>query len=92
MAQRTRPALSDDRRLRLVAELRIHAQVEEQARLNKCVHISMAYDAGMTLAAIAEVYNISRDTAQRWKAEGERERERRRGGDPERSGESEQVS
>jgi transposase len=81
--------MTEARRRKLVGELRLYAELEEQATLDKYVHVALANAAGMSLRAIAEVYDVSRDTAQRWKDAGERERERRRSGDPERSGELE---
>lgn len=74
--------LTPERREALRAELRLFEQLEQRATMDKYVHVAMANAAGMTLREIAEVYDISPDTAQRWKDAGERERERHRGGDP----------
>lgn len=74
--------LTPERREALKAELRLFQQLEQRATLDKCVHVAMANATGLTLREIAEVYDISPDTAQRWKDTGERERERLKGGDP----------
>lgn len=83
MPRRAKPALSPERRQALAAELRMYEQLEERATLDKYVHVSRAYDAGMTVRDIGKVYGVQSSTATRWKDAGERERERRRtGGDP----------
>ena len=91
MARRTTPDLPPERRQALAAELRLYGELEERATLDKYVHVSRAYDAGMTVLEIAEIYDVSGNTAHRWKDAGERERERRRGGDPDRPGEREPI-
>lgn len=78
MARRIAPKLSLPRRRALEAELLAYAELRLQAELDQKVHISRAFDAGMTLAEIAEKLDISNNTAHRWKNEGERERERLR--------------
>lgn len=88
MPPRARPPLPPERRQALEAELRLLAAMEERAALDKYVHVSRCYDAGMSLGDVAAVYGVSRDTAMRWKDAGERERERRRRGEPERPVES----
>lgn len=82
MPRRVLPDLPLARKRKLVAELAMLADLEAQATLDKHVHVAMAYEAGMTLREIAEVYRISPDTARAWKDTGERERSRRRSGDP----------
>jgi transposase len=87
MPRRARPPLPLQRRQALEAELRLYAEMEQRAALDKYVHVSRAFDAGMSVREIAEVYGIGHATAARWKDAGEREREKRRSGDTERSGE-----
>lgn len=65
------------RRASLIAALKAHAEVEEQARLDKYVQVAEASAAGMTVREIAEVFGIGSGTATRWKAAGESEQERR---------------
>lgn len=79
---RRRTDLTDERRQALVAELRLFGSMEERAAMDKYVHIAMASEAGMSLRDIAEVYAVSQETARTWKAKGEQERARRRGGTP----------
>jgi transposase len=66
--------------------------LEDRAALDKYVHVSRCFDAGMSVREIADVYGVSSSTATRWKDAGERERERRRSGDPDRPGEPEPIS
>lgn len=73
-----RTALSGDRRQALAAELRLFGAMEARAAMDKYVHIAMASEAGMSLRDIAEVYDVSAETARSWKAKGEAERERLR--------------
>lgn len=83
MPRRATPDLPPERKQALRAELRIFAALERRAELDKLVHASRSYDAGLSLEEIAEELEVSKNTAHRWKDEGERERERRkRGGDP----------
>lgn len=91
MPRRARPSLPPERRAALEAELRLFGEQEQRATLDKYVHVSRAYDAGMTTREIAAVYGVTSDTASRWKDAGERERERRRSGDPDRPGEQQPV-
>jgi DNA invertase Pin-like site-specific DNA recombinase len=88
MPRRSTPDLSPARRQTLVAELRMHGELEDRASLDKYVHVSRAFDAGMTVRDIADVYGVSSSTATRWKEAGERERERRRRGGAERDPQS----
>lgn len=82
MPRRATPDLPPERRQALKAELRIFAALERRAALDKLVHVARSYEAGMSLEEIAEDLGVSKNTAHRWKDEGERERERRRGGEP----------
>lgn len=91
MPRRAKPDPPPERRQALAAELRMHQQLEDRATLDKYVHVSRAVDAGMTVRDIAEVFGIGSATATRWKAAGDRERERRRSGDFEPPGEREPV-
>lgn len=95
MPRRAMPELPPERRQALVAELRLLAAIEKdvaaRAALDKYVHVSRAYDAGMTTREIAAVYGVSPDTAKRWKDLGERERERRHSGGTDRPGEPDPV-
>jgi len=83
--------LSDERRQALAAELRLLGELEQRATLDKYVHVSRAYDAGMSQREIGAIFGVSGNAVYHWKEAGERERERRRSGDPERPGESEPV-
>lgn len=87
MPRRAKPELTPERRQALAAELRMYEQLEQRATLDKYVHVSRCFDAGMTVRDIAEVYGIGSGTATRWKDAGERERDRRRSGDTDRPGE-----
>lgn len=82
MPRRATPDLPPERRQALKAELRIFAALERRAVLDKLVHVARSYEAGLPLDEIAEDLGVSKNTAHRWKDEGERERERRRQGDP----------
>jgi transposase len=83
MPRRSTPDLPPSRRQALVAELRMHGELEARAALDKYVHVSRAFDAGMTVRDIADVYGVSSSTTTRWKVWGEQERARRRQGDTE---------
>jgi hypothetical protein len=76
--------LPPERRQALEAELRLLAELEARATLDKYVHVSRAYDAGMTTRDMAPVFGVKSSTISRWKDAGEKERERRRSGDPDR--------
>lgn len=82
MPRRATPKLTSARRAALETELRLLQLLEERAKLDKYVHVSMAFDAGMTVRDLADVFGTSSSTATTWKAQGEQERERRRGEDP----------
>lgn len=83
MPRRAVPAdLTPERRKAIVGDLRFYKDRQRQAELEKLVYVAMAFAAGMPLEEIAEAMDISKNTAHRWKDEGERERERRRRGDP----------
>jgi transposase len=84
MPRRAKPELTPERRQALEAELRLYAELEHRATLDKYVHVSRAFDAGMTVREIADVYGIGSGTATRWKEAGERERSHRRSGGAER--------
>lgn len=75
--------LPPERRQALEAELRLLAELEARATMDKYVHVSRAYDAGMTTRDLGEIFEVASGTASRWKDAGERERERRRRGDAE---------
>lgn len=91
MPRRATPELPPERRQALEAELRLLGELETRATMDKYVHVSRAYDAGMTTRAIARVFGVTSDTASRWKDAGERERQRRRSGDPDRPGELDPI-
>lgn len=80
MPARSRPPLTTAAKRKLVMELAMLGELKEQAVLDIYVHVSRAYDAGMTVREIADVYGVTPTTATRWKDAGERERERRRRG------------
>lgn len=82
MPRRATPDLPPERKQALRAELRMFAALERRAELDKLVHVARSYEAGMSLEEIAADLEVSKNTAHRWKDEGERERERRRRGDP----------
>lgn len=90
MPARTRPPLTAAARRKLVMELEMYGELEAQATLDKYVHVSRAYDAGMTVTELSAVYGIAPDTARRWKDMGERERDKRRREGPHGPGEREQ--
>jgi hypothetical protein len=92
MPRRAMPDLPPERRAALIDELRFLQQLEDRARLDKYVHTSRAYDAGMTVRDLAAASGITSGQATKWKAWGEQERARRRSEDPGRSGELGQVS
>jgi hypothetical protein len=75
--------LPPERRQALEAELRLLADLESRATMDKYVHVSRAYDAGMTTRDLAQVFDVTSGTASRWKDAGERERQRRKAGDSE---------
>lgn len=75
--------LPPERRQALEAELRLLADLESRATMDKYVHVSRAYDAGMTTRDLAQVFDVTSGTASRWKDAGERERQRRKSGDSE---------
>lgn len=81
MANRATSGLLPERKQALRAELRILAALERRAELDKLVHVARSYEAGLSLEEIAEDLEVSKNTAHRWKNEGQRERERRRRGD-----------
>lgn len=83
MPRRATPDLPPERRKALEVELRLLAALEARAALDKYVHVSRSFDAGMTVRDIADVYGVSSSTATRWKEAGEHERKRRRAGDSE---------
>lgn len=87
MPPRVKPDLPPERRQALEAELRLYAELERRATLDKYVHVSRAFDAGMTVRDLGTVLGVTSDTATRWKDLGERERDYRRSGGAERSGE-----
>lgn len=89
MPPRPKILLTAERRAALAAELTMYGQREERARLDKYVHVSRAFDAGMTLRDIAAVYCVSSGSIATWKELGEKERDRRRSGDPDELGERE---
>lgn len=76
MARRAVPDLPEPRKAALKAELRLLAEQERRAALDKMIHVSRSYDAGMSLDEIAAALEVSKNTAHRWKDEGERERAR----------------
>lgn len=77
MARRaTPPDLSESRKAAIAAELRLLARQERQAAMDKYVHVSRSYEAGLSLEEIAAELEVSKNTVFRWKNEGERERER----------------
>jgi len=78
MPHRARPHLTPERRNALVTELRILHALKLRAERDMLVHVSRSYDAGMTVRDIAAAIDIDSGTATRWKAAGEKERERRR--------------
>lgn len=78
MARRAMPDLPEPRKAALEAELRLLAEQERRAALDKMVHVSRSYDAGMTLDEIAQSLEVSKGTAGNWKDAGERERAARR--------------
>lgn len=80
MARRAVPDLPEPRKAALAAELRLLAEQERRAALDKFIHVSRSYDAGMSLDEIAVELDVSKNTVHRWKNEGERERERLRQG------------
>lgn len=95
MPRRAKVDVPEPRRAAMLRDLRILAELEEQARLDKVMYVSKMYDAGMELREIAEAVGVTAPTALRWKREGEAERERQRNlrgsGDPGRSGEPEPI-
>ena len=82
MVRRLMPDITPAARAGFEAELRLLAELEQRATLDKYVKVSEAYDAGMTVRDIGEVYAISADTATRWKDYGAIERARRAAPDP----------
>lgn len=76
MARRAVPDLPEPRKAALAAELRLLAGQERRSALDKMIHVSRSYDAGMSLDEIAAELEVSKNTAFRWKEEGERERAR----------------
>jgi len=77
MSRRKLPAMSTGERAALVAGLRALAEHERRATLDKYVMVANAYDAGMTVLEIATLFDVSGNTAHRWKDAGTLERERR---------------
>ena len=89
MPKRALPKLTSERRQALEAELRVYAALEARATMDKYVHVSRCYDAGMTSEEITAAYTagglaVTRSTITRWRIWGEQERKRRReeGSDP----------
>lgn len=78
MPRRATPDLPPERRQALEAELRVYGDLEARATLDKYVHVSRSYDAGMTTREIGAVYGVTSDTVSRWKDLGEQERKQRR--------------
>ncbi len=72
------PQPPPERMAAMGAELLVLQALEDRARLDKYVHVSRAYDAGMTVREIARALKVAPDTAAVWKDKGEQERERRR--------------
>lgn len=89
MPRRTKPELSPERREAMIRDLLFWAERERQAQMDKFDYVYMAVEAGMTTREIAEVYGVTSDTVSRWRRAGERERDRRRSGDPDRPREPE---
>lgn len=83
MPRRATPDLPPERRRALEAELWLFGELEARATLDKYVHVSRAYDAGMTTREIGAVYGVTSDTVSRWKDAGEHERKRRGAGEME---------
>ena len=83
MPRRATPYLSPERRQAMESELRFLQELEDRAAMDKYVHVSRAFHAGMTVREIAVVFGVSSSTATRWKEAGEYERERRRSGEME---------
>lgn len=77
MPNRARPRLSPGERAAFEAALQTLAEYQRRATLDKYVKISEAYDAGMTTRQIGAVFDVTSDTATRWKDMGEEERIRR---------------
>jgi len=77
MPYRQRPSLSQAQRAGLEAELRMLGEQQRRATLDKYVKVSEAYDAGMSLRKIGEIFGVTGNAAFHWKTAGEEERKRR---------------
>lgn len=82
MARPGRPKLTDpQRRAALERELVEYALIAERAMEDLKIHVSRAYDAGMTTREMGELLDVTSGTISNWKEIGEQARVRRRGGD-----------
>lgn len=83
MTRPRRPKLTDpQRRAALERELVEYALIAARAMEDLKIHVSRAYDAGMTTREMGELLDVTGGTISIWKEIGEQARVRRRGGDP----------